>query len=348
MKAIIGHDLILRMLDRAVTEERLRHAYLLVGPARLGKTRVARWLAMRLNCDGVSPPCGRCRACRLILSGTHPDVRAVQLPAERDPTLGLALDPPSAGTRTAERVIGIAQVRALQHDASLAPHEGRWKVYLIAGADALSLEAANCLLKTLEEPPERVVLILTAVDPQALPTTVVSRCQVIRLSPVPWRTIANALEQEHGCDAARASFLARMSGGRPGWAIDAAANPGELEERSRALSELEQTLGRGYRDRLGVAERLAADYGRDQAKVMRTLSAWQLFWWDVELIQRGCADLITNSDREDALQSLAERVPTSVVAEHVRNVGIAAQRLAENVNARLALEALVVGGPVGR
>lgn len=297
------------MLERSVTENRLRHAYLLVGPSRVGKTEVARWLATRLNCLGASPPCGNCRACQLMATGTHPDVRAVQLPADRDPTLGLAIDVPQASARGTERAISIAQIRALQHDASLAPHEGRWKVYLITGAESLSLEAANCLLKTLEEPPERVVLILTVVDQQELLPTVVSRCQVIRLAPVPSSAIAKALEADHGCDAERARLLARLSGGRPGWAIAAAAEPTELEERTRALSDLEQTLGRGYRERLGIAERLAADYSRDQGKVLRILTSWQLFWWDVQLIRHGCADLITNSDREDLLRSLSHQVP---------------------------------------
>ena len=343
---MIGHSSVVRMLERAIAEDRVRHAYLMVGPSRVGKTQVARWLAMRLNCPDASPPCGRCRACRLMLAGTHPDVRAIQLPAERDPTLGLAVDVPQGSARSAERVIGIAQIRALQHDASLAPHEGRWKVYVITGAESLSLEAANCLLKTLEEPPERVILILTVVDQQELPLTVVSRCQVVRLPPVPWQDIAKALETDYSCDPERATLLARLSGGRPGWAIDAVTKPAELEERTRALSDLEETFGRSYRDRLSIAERLAADYSRDQGKVLRALTTWQLFWWDVQLIQQGCSDLITNSDREDALRSLSTRVPAPVVYAHLRNVGIAAQRLVQNVNPRLALEALVVGGPV--
>lgn len=348
MKPIIGHELVFRMLDRAAAEDRVRHAYLFAGPARVGKTALAHWLAGRLNCLDSPPPCGRCRACRLIGNGTHPDVRALQLPADHDPSIGLALDLAQRSTRTAERVIGIEQVRALQHDASLAPHEGRWKVYVITGAESLSLEAANCLLKTLEEPPERVVLILTAVDPSDLPATVVSRCQTVRLGLVPGPTIAAALAADYGSEPARADLLARLSGGRPGWAIEAVAKPAILEERGKALDDLELTFGRSFRDRLGLAERLAADYSKDQAKVLRTLSLWQLYWWDVQLIQRGCRDLITNPDRQDALQTLAERAPSSAVQTYVRQLGTAVQRLLQNVNPRLALEALLVSSPVVR
>ncbi len=346
MNALIGHQLIVRMLDQAVERDRVRHAYLFAGPARVGKTTLARWLALRLNCLGTTPPCGACRACRLILGASHPDVRAIQVASDRDTSIGLALEVSSRSNRHAERVISIDQVRALQHDASLAPHEGRWKVYVIVGAESLSLEAANCLLKTLEEPADRVVLILTVADTADLPPTVVSRCQVVRTAPVPVSEIAAGLATSYGCNEDRAELLARLSGGRPGWAIEATERPALLDERSRLLDDLDLTLGRGFRVRLGLAERLASEYSRDQTTVLRTLSLWQLFWWDVQLIQQGCAELVTNVDRREALQRLADRVPPTAVLEYLQNLNRAAQRLLHNVNPRLALEALLLSSPV--
>lgn len=345
MEPLIGHDAIVEMLDRVVREDRVRHAYLFAGLAHVGKATLARWLALRLNCTGAEPPCGECRTCRLIAQGVHPDVRALQLAAERDASLGLALDVAGRSTRSAEKVISIDQVRALQHDASLAPREARWKVYILAGADGLSLEAANCLLKTLEEPADRVVLILTVVDPVDLPETVVSRCQLVRLAPVPATTIADALQARHGCDSERATLLARLSGGRPGWAIAAAADPAILEERDRALDDLTATLGPGFRNRLGLAERLAGEYSRDPTRVLSVLELWHLYWWDVGLIQQGCDSLIMNVDRRIDLDTLAARTPASVVQTYVKRLGQASQRLLQNVNARLALETLLVTGP---
>ncbi len=348
MKDLIGHHPIVRMLDQAVSQDRLRHAYLFVGPARVGKTTLARWLAMRLDCVGTSPPCGSCRPCRLILAASHPDVRAIQLAADHDAPAGLAIEIPSRSPRAAERMIGIDQVRAIQHDASLAPHEARWKVYVITAAERLSLEAANCLLKTLEEPPSRVVLVLTAAETVDLPSTVVSRCQVIRVAPVPPSEIASGLARDYGCDADRANLIARLSGGRPGWAIEAAQHPALLEERARLIDDLNLTLGHSFGERLGLAERLASEFSRDQSRVLRTLALWQLFWWDVQLLQYGCADLITNIDQRETLQHLADRVSVSTVLEYLQDLDHAARRLLHNVNPRLALEALLVGSPVVR
>lgn len=345
MSKVIGHEVAIGLLDRAVAAGRVHHAYLLTGPARVGKSTVARWLASRLNCRSALAPCGSCRDCQLIRAGAHPDVRALQSAADRDPPLGLALDPPPRSSRAAERVISIDQIRALQHDAALAPHQGGWKVYLIVGAENLSLDGANCLLKTLEEPPVQVVLVLTAIDPLDLPATVVSRCQTIRLGTVPLATLTSGLVTEAGADPDQAELLARLSGGRPGWAIEALANPALLAERNDALEALRQALGRSFRERLTLAERLANDFTKDPARVLRVLSLWQLYWWDIHLAQQGCPDLLTNVDRREAIEALARGLDPAAVSAAVQRIGLAAQRLAQNVNPRLALEALLVRSP---
>jgi DNA polymerase III subunit delta' len=344
---IIGHELVRDALDRAIAAGNVQHAYLIHGPAGVGKATLARWLAQRLNCTGPAPPCGTCASCQRILAGAHPDVRSLQLPSDRDDSLGLPLEPPQRATRAAERVISIEAVRALQHDAALAPSAARWKVYLVIGAQHLSLDAANSLLKTLEEPPASVVLVLTAGDPDELLPTVVSRCQPIRLSPVSVADIARALQQR-GSSAPEADLLARLSGGRPGWAIEATRHPAVVEERNRVLDDLKLASSPRYRDRFAVAERLASAYSRDQRLVLRTLSLWQLWWWDVHLLQRGLPELVTNEDRRDALAATARTTAPSQVRAHVRRLADASQWLVQNVNPRLALEALLVTGPVAR
>ncbi len=333
------------MLERAVASGQVRHAYLFHGPARVGKATLARWLAMRLNCQRPAAPCGQCRPCRLIANGAHPDVRSLQLPGERDP-IGLPLEASERSGRSAERVIGIEQVRALQHDASLAANEAPWKVYLLVDAENLSLPAANCLLKTLEEPPPGVVVIVTVGDPLDLLPTLVSRCQLVRLGPVPVAEIAAHLHAERNLPTETADLLARLSAGRPGWAIEAAGDPELLASRDRQLDDLTRTTSRSYRERLSVAEKLASVYSRDPGEALQTLSVWQVWWWDVYLLQQQCPELVTNVDRREALAATARAASPEAVRSYLRALSEAAARLLQNVNPRLVLEALLLTSPV--
>lgn len=348
MIKLIGHAEVLRTFDRAVAERRVSHAYLLHGPPRIGKSTVAHWMALRLLCLSPDSPCGTCRTCRRILEGKHPDARSLQAPSERDPHLGLILEDPNEaqrGGKSVSRVISVDAVRALQRDAALAPSESAWKVYLIIGAESLTTEAANCLLKTLEEPPPHVVLILTTADPFDLLPTILSRCQSVRLSHVASHEIAAAL-RERGCPDPEATLRARLSGGRPGWALLAEPDEPLRQQRQRILDDLAVSLRRSFRERLGLAERIAASYAKDPSAVLELLAIWQLWWWDVYLLQEGCPDLITNVDQDPALREMAQRVSRTRLRHYLTQLATASQRLLQNVNPRLALEALLVAAPV--
>jgi DNA polymerase-3 subunit delta' len=345
----VGHRRVRQLLDHAARAHRVRHAYLFRGPTHLGKSTVARWFAARLNCEEAEPPCGRCPACRRIFEGRHPDVRSLQAAADREDTVGVPIEVEGpAATRATARALSIDQIRALQHDAALSPNEAAWKVYVVVGAEAMSLPAANALLKTLEEPASRVVVILTVSDADALLPTIVSRCQTLRFGPVPVAEIATALEFEHGCSPKRASLLAHLSGGRPGWALGALADESVLAERASLLDELLATIAGGFRERLALAENVASGYSRDPNAVQRVLASWRAWWWDVFLVQRGCADLITNVDRRDRLERLARSTDSDALAEIVRRIGDAGLHLAQNVNPRLALENLLINLPTIR
>lgn len=345
---LIGHEQIRAALDRAVADGRVRHAYLFHGPPSVGKSTLARWLALRLNCREPGAPCGACRTCRLILKGAHPDVRSLQPPSDRDLTLGLLLESRDETRRTskaASRIISVDDVRSLQRDAALAPNEATWKVYLVIGAESMPAEAANCLLKTLEEPPEHVVLILTAADTYDLLPTILSRCQTIRLPSVPIATIETALRERNLASVAQAPLFARLSGGRPGWALRAVGEPAVLEARDRAIENLSVASRPSYRERLALAEQLANGYSRDPQTILDAIALWQLWWWDVYLLQGECADLITNVDQREWLSDAARAVSPGRLRAHLDNLSLASQRLLQNVNPRLALEALLVAAP---
>ncbi len=149
MWQIVGQSRALSLLQRSLEQGSMAHAYLLVGSPHVGKMTLALNLAQALNCQGAEPPCGQCDACQKIALGKHADVQVIGLNTAGNST--------EAGPTTE---IGIDQIREMQHSSSLPPFEGRYKVFIIDRAELMSTEAANCLLKTLEEPASGVIFIL--------------------------------------------------------------------------------------------------------------------------------------------------------------------------------------------
>ncbi|MGB6836539.1 MAG: AAA family ATPase, partial [Dehalococcoidia bacterium] len=189
MWTVVGQEAAVSMLTRCLAEGRISHAYLFVGPAQVGKTTTARQFAQALNCLGDEPPCGECRACRLIAEGKHPDVETMGIG-------GVCDEPEHRDHRTdGSRDIRICQVRRMERVLSRTPYEGRCRVIIVDPADALTTEAANAFLKTLEEPPPNVVLILVAQREELLPSTVGSRCRRVPFRAAPVAAVARALEE---------------------------------------------------------------------------------------------------------------------------------------------------------
>ena len=198
-----GHDRAVRFLERSAAAGRLAHAYLVAGRPGVGRMTLAMDMARLVNCTGDRRPCSECGQCDRVRRGLHADVQVV----------GLRSDTEDGRSRVN---IGIDQVRECQRDISLKPFEGEWRVVIFDGAESMSAEAANALLKTLEEPPDRVLIVLVSRETARILPTIVSRCQTIELRPAPAGAIASLLEERHGVDAERAGELAAMSGGRPG------------------------------------------------------------------------------------------------------------------------------------
>jgi len=334
---IIGHEWAVELWQRSIATDHIAHTYLLAGPPQIGKSMLALTFAQALNCTGDEPPCGQCRPCRLIASGRYPDVRLVE--TERA----------ASGERKGKREIGIDQVRALQHEVNLKPYEGRWKVAIIAGAEELSLEAANALLKTLEEPPPQVVLILTATSSEALLPTIVSRCQLITLRPLPAATIESAL-LSRDVPAERARLLSRLAEGRIGWAIQASQDESLLIARQDTLAQLVRLSAARRSERLAYAQVLAQRFSRDgegPEEVGAVLELWAGWWRDVLLVQEDCPELVVNVDREETLRREAGRGRPEQSRAFLQALRQTQEQLAQNVNPRLALEVLLLSVPVG-
>ncbi len=336
--ALIGQDPALAPVLAAMRAGGGAHAYLITGPAQAGKSTLARLLAATAVCPEATPPCGRCRACRHVAEGRHPDVETVTqggLCDERDHDHSV----------DRSRDIRICQVRRAERYLNLAPLEGRGRVVIIDPADALNTQSADAFLKTLEEPPKRSLILLVCAEPDRLPETLRSRCRSLPLALTPAAEIARFLMRNAGLDATRAELLARLAGGRPGWALAAARDPDFLERRARRLDETAALAGAGRAERLSASEKLAAAFTKDRDEVTISLALWIDWWRDVLLCATGVGHDLGNPDRREEIAETARRVNAAAALRVLHALRQARLDLEANVNARLALDALMLNLP---
>ncbi len=334
---IAGHDWAVAQFRRSIARDTVVHAYLLAGPSGIGKGTLAARLAQTLVCErGGSDACGECRACKRVVHGNHPDVRTVSLASQAAA---------QKADETKSRELRIDTVREWQRDIDLRPFEARRRVFVLEDADKLTEQAANALLKTLEEPPPYAVLILVAQGSGDLLPTIVSRCRVMRLRPVPRATIARALVERYDMDSGDAALVAAWSAGRFGWAVAAVENPELLEQQHAQLDVLAALRTGGRVARLKWAEERAKDYRADPAAVQQWLALWQTWWRDVLLIAGQCPDALTYIDRRDQVASVAAAVPIAQIHNFLVRIDQTRTQLADNVNPQLALENLALHVP---
>ena len=329
MWEVVGHQGVVRLLERARTQDRLAPAYLLVGPPHVGKGTVALALAKAVNCRGAAPPCGECDQCRHIDEGRHPDVRVLEVQEV-------------AG----QRAISIDAVREVQRQAYLRPFEGQWRVTIIDGAEYLSEPAANALLKTLEEPPPHVLLVLLATNAEAVLPTIRSRCQRLEHRPLAEEAVAQALESRWEVPSDQAQELARLCRGSIGWALRAWRDPTVLETRARRLERLIKVSGGSLEERFAHAGELAALLAQERSAVREVLELWSAWWRDMLVVRAGAVNVAVQADPTTREQAQGFTVQELVAA--LRALLRTQDLLDRNVNPRLALEELALSLPYPR
>jgi DNA polymerase III subunit delta' len=341
--SLIGHVEALDWLRRAMTTGRLAHAYLLTGPRGVGRRTFSLEIAQALNClepDVDKRPDHTCQPCRLVQRGVHPDVRVVRRAPERR-NIVLRSGGQGGGGRDYED-----NVEFIQADAQLRPVMGRKKVYVIVNAEELAEDAANRLLKTLEEPPPFVVFLLTAVERGGVLPTIVSRCQEIRLRPAGRDELTDALI-EAGVEADRATQLAAWSGGRQGWALNAAREPGALEQQQTMTRQMLEAISRSRLQRLLRARALSDRWTTQPDEVRETLRVWLRWWRDVLLVQLGLNERVVHLD--PTMRPALDGAATQLRREDSRAAVLAVQQaladLDTNVNPRLVLDLLLLRLP---
>jgi DNA polymerase-3 subunit delta' len=327
----IGQKRTIALLQAGLERGTLAHAYLFVGPAHVGKMTLARDLACALNCNSTLRPCGECSSCRKILASKHADVQEI----------GLGRLPGETKTKTE---ISIDEVRSIQHAAVLPPYEGKCRFFIVDGAELLSVEAANCLLKTLEEPLPGVVFLLLTANEAALPETVASRCQRVELVPLPTAEVEAALVEKWKVAPETARRLARLSHGCLGWAVSA-TDSGVLGRYSDCIDALVEAIDGNIEVRFAYAGPLATEFSQNRESVQDKLELWVDWWHDLMLVKTGLESLVTNVDRLETLTRMSREMDLAQIIASIRRIQEAGERLRLNANARLALEVMVLGLP---
>ena len=332
---IQGHETVVYTFERAVHGGRRHHAYLLTGPAHVGKLTLAVQVAQAVNClRPGSEPCGECEACTRIAAGIHADVRVI------------AVDPEAAeGPRTA---IGIDAVRELIGSAHLRPYEGRTRVFVFNEADRMTNDASNALLKILEEPPPDVLLLLLAADAEGVLPTIYSRCQHLKMHPLPAAQVAEILSADHGVGGEQSDIIARLSRGCLGWAIEAAHDPSVLAGVHQRLERIADVVEEGLEERFGYADDLARRFQRDRAAGRDELFLWLRWLRDVLLIQQGQDGSIVNVSWRDTLRRQAGGLTPADAVRWLHLVTESIELLDRNANARLALDVMMLEAPALR
>jgi DNA polymerase-3 subunit delta' len=325
------------LLSVLLRKEKVPHALLFTGIDGIGKRAAALMFAMACNCErfadspallqadpgmGAVADCG-CKSCRKIRSGSHPDIHRVT---------------------PAGAMIKIDQVRELCHSLSLKPFEALVRVVIIEGAQAMNPESSNALLKALEEPPDRTVFVLTAVEPGDLPPTIVSRCQKVGFHPIPRERLSAVWRKKYEIPPGEADILAAMAEGCPGridMALPADRNAW-INRRNWMIKRLSEIMTRKGQDLsvgglLAIAEQLA----RKKAAVEGSLDVIKSWLRDL-IVCRHCPEKIFNQDALSDIQRIALKYTEISLLSKIEAVDAAQRDIGFNANVRLTLEVMVL------
>jgi DNA polymerase-3 subunit delta' len=312
------------MLKKHVVNGTTRHAYLFAGPPGLGRRTLALRFAQALNCQTpveAGIPCGQCRDCKQIEAMQHADLTIIQAESE-------------GGT------LKVDQIREARRSLTLKPYQSNYRVALFFRFQEANDNAANALLKTLEEAPSYAVLILTADNPEQLLPTIVSRCEVLRLRPLKIESVQSALENR-GIETGQARLIAHISGGRFGYALRLIENEALLEKREERLNDLQSLISASRVEKFAYADKLA----RDKESMRQAVLIWLSYWRDVMLRSAQAETPLVNVDRNVEIEDLAGRLDLSIARRAVSDFEDVLEKMERNVNSRLLAEVLLLDLP---
>ena len=321
---LLGHDWAVDMLQQHVAKGTQRHAYLFTGSPALGRRSLALAFARALTCSQPPAPglfCDECRECRQMAKMQHPDLHIIQ--AEKEGGM-----------------LKVEQIRELRKKVLLSPYQAKYRIVLLLRFQEANPSAANALLKTLEEAPSKVILLLTADNTEQLLPTIVSRCEVLRLRPLPIPDVESYL-REKGADAEKAKLFAHLSAGRVGYALRLLEDEASLDFRTEKLDEFAKLLKASRVERFAYAEKLA----KDKEGFRETLLLWLSLWRDVMLHTANDKESIVNIDQREIIEKLADKLDLAKAKKMLEAVENGIGQLKRNVNGRLLAEVILLGFP---
>jgi DNA polymerase-3 subunit delta' len=225
------------------------------------------------------------------------------------------------------------------------PFEGSKKVFIFDGAHRMVEAASIAFLKTLEEPSDDVLIILTAPNADLLPQTVVSRCQTIELRPVDTEVIKVELIEQFGADEEQARQLSRLARGCPGWAIEAMNDPTILDAHNQAVLRFAEIVTGNVEERFRYARQTGNQFWRDRLAVLAEMQRWLEWWRDVAIMRHKLGEIVTNVEWTDLLSEVAGELKEDQIAAAVTAVQSALVALEANAVPQLTLEVLMLDLP---
>jgi len=314
---ILGHERVIEVFRRAIGSGKTSHSYIFEGPSGCGRRKTAQALIQALFCrNSVDDACGTCPSCRKVAGGNHADIHVVEpLPDKRD--------------------ISIDQLRDMQRELALRPYEAPRKACFLEPAERMSVNAANSLLKTLEEPPGNAIIILFTENADMLLPTIRSRCQLVRFSPLSPEHVRMLLEQK-GIEGSSAALLSQMADGSMQRALE--LDNESLTERCELLLKHLNNMSLGN---IVTVFNASEELGGNRDNALETLDLLLSFVRDMLHLAAGCNDIINTAIRP-ALESLASGLNLDRILQLAGEIIETRRAVQRNANVKLALDHLFI------
>lgn len=319
-KDIIGQKEVIGSLTRSLSEGRIGHAYIFSGPAGIGKRTIASIFAGLLLCDNPQngSACGKCRPCLMMENGSNPDYRSIS---------------------GEESSIGVDMIREIQSDAVLKPMYSKHKVYIVEEAAKMTEQAQNCLLKTFEEPPGYVVVMLLTTNYEKLLETVRSRAQHLKLVKYTREQVLQALMLRYGSDRGVFGLAADYSDGNIGTALDLAGSGDFSQLRDQTLELLPDAAQGRTRSVLELSSFM--DANKDNVDML--LDIMLLYYRDLLVMsETGKENLLINSDKKDIILNNARKYSRDRLISSIEAIGASRRAIKQNAGYQLVIDNLLI------